>query len=72
MRMRLKNVFVSNNAALVEATGEAERIVIFAPQRTIALRAEQGGDIQAVVEGMQLVDWWPAVDGVANDAPAAL
>jgi hypothetical protein len=63
VRMKLKDVFVSTNAALLEPPDGAERIVVFAPQRTGALRLALGGDIHAVVEGLRLVDWWPVADG---------
>jgi hypothetical protein len=64
--MKLKAVFQSTNAALLEPPDGAERIVVFAPERTRALRRALGGDIQAVIEGLRLVDWWPVPDGAAD------
>jgi hypothetical protein len=66
VRMKLKAVFQSTNAALLEPPDGAERIVVFAPQWTRALRLALGGDIQAVTEGLRLVDWWPVADGAAE------
>jgi hypothetical protein len=66
VRMKLKAVFQSTNAALLEPPDGAERIVVFAPQWTRALRLALGGDIQAVTEGLRLVDWWPVPDGAAG------
>ena len=71
VRMKLKDVFVSTNAALLEPPDGAERLVVFAPQRTRQLRQLLGGDIQAVVEGLQLVDWWPVADGAAEGSQSS-
>ncbi|MDX6642903.1 MAG: hypothetical protein QOD76_865 [Solirubrobacteraceae bacterium] len=66
VRMKLKAVFQSTNAAVLEPPDGAERIVVFAPQWTRALRLALGGDIQAVTEGLRLVDWWPVPDDAAR------
>jgi hypothetical protein len=66
VRMKLKAVFQSTNAALLEPPDGAERIVVFAPQWTRALRLALGGDIQAVTEGLRLVDWWPVAASAAE------
>jgi hypothetical protein len=67
--MRLKTVFQSTNAALLEPPDGAERVVVFAPARTRALREALGDEIQVVVEGLRLVDWWPVADGAADRSP---
>jgi hypothetical protein len=69
--MKLKAVFHSTNAALLEPPDGAERVVVFAPHCTRALRRALGGDIQAVTEGLRLVDWWPVVEGAAERPPPA-
>src|SRR2546423_13148743 len=59
VRMKLKAVFQSTNAALLEPPDGAERLVVFAPQWTRALRLALGGDIQAVTEGLRPLGWGP-------------
>jgi hypothetical protein len=64
----LKDVFVSTNVAVLEPAGEPERIVLFDPRLARPLRRELGNEIQAVLEGLRMLQWRPLADARRDGA----